>query len=90
MARALPCFLIRGMMALEKELETFAAQKDELLRTHPGKFALIHGSDFLGAFDRAETAYHEGLKRFERGRFLVKLISGGDEGYREQVQSLQG
>ena len=77
-------------MALEKELETFAARRDELLRVHPGKFALIHGGDFLGAFDRAETAYHEGLKSFERGRFLVKLISGGDEGYREPVESRQG
>ena len=65
-------------MALEKELATFAAQRDELVREYAGKFALIHGGNFLGAFESAENAYQEGRKSFERGHFLVKLISEGE------------
>jgi len=45
----------------------------------------------LGAYERAEKAYVEGLKSYERGKFLVKLISSAeDDGYGEKVQLPQG
>jgi hypothetical protein len=69
-------------MALEKELETYAAMKSDLLATHNGKFALIHGSDFINAYDSAENAYKEGVARFGRESFLVKLIGEQEETYR--------
>lgn len=69
-------------MALEKELETFARLKEQLLASHRGKFALIHGDDFLGAFDSAENAYQEGVNKFGRDPFLVKLIGEQEEIYR--------
>jgi hypothetical protein len=70
------------MMVLEAELEAFASMKDELLSVHRGKFALIRGGEFLGAFDTAENAYAEGVSRFGREPFLVKRIAEQDETHR--------
>jgi hypothetical protein len=75
-------------MALEKELEQFAKMKAELLKNYANKFALIHGEEFLGAYDSAENAYAEGVKRFGRASFLVKKISEQEEIYRNQALSL--
>jgi hypothetical protein len=75
-------------MPLEKELATYARMKDELLRSHDGKFTLIHGDEFCGAYDTAENAYSEGVKRFGREPFLVKRILAQEEVYRNQALSL--
>jgi len=88
-----PCVLerdtIRGAtMPLEKELARFDALKAELLKTYDGKFALIHGDDFIGAFDSAENAYSEGVKRFGREPFLIRRITQHEEVYRNQALSL--
>lgn len=68
-------------MALDTELATFAKMRDELVASHKGKFALIHREDFLGSFDNAENAYRDGLARFGRDPFLVKLIGEQEETY---------
>jgi hypothetical protein len=75
-------------MALEKELEAYARMKQQLLSSHTGKFVLIHGEDFLGAFDSAENAYAEGVKRFGQEPFLIKKVLPQDETYRNQALSL--
>jgi len=72
-------------MALEQELAAFERLKTGLLKTHAGKFALIHGDEFLGAFDNPDNAYREGIKRFGRASFLVKRISESEEVYRNQA-----
>jgi hypothetical protein len=75
-------------MALEKELAFFARMKPELLKNYDGKFALIRDEEFIGAFDSAENAYAEGVKRFGRESFLVKKISEQEEVYRNQALAL--
>jgi hypothetical protein len=72
-------------MALEQELATFERLKADLLTTHAGKFALIKGQDFIGAFDNPANAYQEGITRFGRDEFLVKRISAEEEVYRNQA-----
>jgi hypothetical protein len=72
-------------MPLEKELALFETKKAELLKTHEGKFALIHGDQFVDAFDTAENAYDEGVKQFGKEPFLVKKISPDPEVYRNQA-----
>ena len=72
-------------MALEQELQTFNARKDEMLKAHAGKFALIKGSDFIGAYDNPDNAYQQGIERFGREPFLVKRISETEEVYRNQA-----
>jgi hypothetical protein len=88
-----PCVLERdtmrgAAMPLEKEVARYEALKAELLKNFEGKFALIHGDDFLGAFDSAENAYTEGVKRFGVQPFLVRKITQQEEVYRNQALSL--
>jgi hypothetical protein len=75
-------------MSLEKELTLFAKMKPDLLKIHSGKFVLIRGEEFIGAFDSAENAYAEGVKRFGRETFLVKKVTEQDEVYRNQALGL--
>lgn len=75
-------------MPLEQELAQYEKMKADLLKTHGGKFVLIKGEDFLGAFDSAENAYTEGVKRFGRDAFLVKKVTAQEEVYRNQALSL--
>jgi hypothetical protein len=75
-------------MPLEKELATFEKIKADLLKNHEGKFALIRGEEYKGAFDTAENAYTEGVKLYGREAFLVKKITAQEEVYRNQALSL--
>jgi hypothetical protein len=75
-------------MALEKELALFAKMKPDLLKNHGGKFVLIRGEEFIGAYDSAENAYAEGVKRFGRESFLVKKVTEQEEVYRNQALAL--
>ena len=76
------------MPPLEKELVYFDKIKDELLQKYEGKFALIHGEEFVGAFDSPDNAYQEGIKRFGKEPFLVKRVSQQEEVYRNQALAL--
>lgn len=73
---------------LERELAFFESQKAELLKNHEGKFALIHGEEFVDAFDTAENAYEAGVGKFGQSPFLVKRISVEPEIYRNQALML--
>jgi hypothetical protein len=75
-------------MSLEKELATYEKMKADLLKAYEGKFALIHGEDFLGAYDTAENAYAEGVKKFGQASFLVKQVAKQDAVYRNQALSV--
>lgn len=75
-------------MPLEKELALYETMKVDLLKTYNGKFVLIHGAEFCGAFDTAENAYGEGVKRFGQEPFLVKKVAAQEEIYRNQALSL--
>ena len=59
---------------LDTEREVFEQQRNELLAEHPGKFALIKGSEFVGAFNTIEEAITEGARRFGLQPFLVRQI----------------
>ena len=75
-------------MPLEKELALYEKMKADLLKAYNNKFVLIHGEEFCGAFDTAENAYSEGVKRFGREPFLVKKVVAQEEVYRNQALSL--
>jgi hypothetical protein len=75
-------------MPLEKELATYARMKADLLTRYEGKFVLIHAEDFYGAYDTAENAYAEGVKRFGQEPFLIKKVTVQEEVYRNQALSL--
>jgi len=60
-------------MALEKELETYEANRDALL-AHEGQYVLISGDQVLGIFQAYEEALREGYDRVGLEPFLVKQI----------------
>lgn len=60
-------------MALEKELETYKAKLPEL-KTHAGKFVLIHEDKVVSLFNTYEDAIKEGYEKFRLKPFLVKKI----------------
>ena len=63
---------------LEEERAFFDAHREQLLKEHPGKFALIKGHELIGAFDSDENAYTEGVERFGNSPFLVRRIEEQD------------
>lgn len=62
------------MDILKEELAFFDERKSELLKTHPGQFALIKGRQLVGILPTREQAYAEGVKRFRQESFLLKQI----------------
>ena len=59
---------------LEKELDTYAAHRAELLARALGKFALIKGDRVVGVFDSWEAALARGQATFVDEAFLVKEV----------------
>jgi len=57
-----------------EELGAFESRKTELLQLCFGKFALFKGSAFGGAYDTAQAAYQEGLRRYGNTEFLVRQV----------------
>lgn len=66
----------------ETETATYEANKESLLKSHSGKFVLIHESEIAGVFDSESNALKEGYKRFGPVPLYVRLISP-----EEQIQS---
>jgi hypothetical protein len=66
-------------MALETELKYFEANREDLLKKHKGKFALIIGKDLLGTYDDPAKAYEAGIRDRGNVPMLVKLITESDE-----------
>jgi len=59
---------------LAKELQTYAAQKTELIGRSNGKFALIKDDKVIGVFDTRMDAIRQGYERFGNVPFLTKQI----------------
>lgn len=63
-------------MALERELATFAKQREGLLAASEGRFALIVGERLVGTYASYDDALQEGYKVAGIGTpFLVKAIT---------------
>jgi hypothetical protein len=60
-------------MALERELETYAREKTNLLADE-GKFVVIHGAKILGVYSDYEDALKIGYEKCQLNDFLVKKI----------------
>ncbi|MBN2309607.1 MAG: hypothetical protein JXR94_11580 [Candidatus Hydrogenedentes bacterium] len=59
---------------LSVETEYFEEIRQELLKTAPGKYAVIKGRECLGTFDSAENAYEEAAQQFGDKPFLIAHI----------------
>jgi hypothetical protein len=61
-------------MPLEKELEVYRTKLPDLKESE-GKFALVHGDQFIDVFNTYEDALKAGYQKFGLQPFLVKQIS---------------
>jgi hypothetical protein len=59
---------------LDRELETYAAHKGELLASDRGKIVLIKNDEVCGTFDTQMDAIRDGYRRFGNVPFLVKQV----------------
>ena len=59
---------------LADELKAYEAMKETLMEHHKGKFVLIHGGDFIDAFDTFDHAAREAVRRFGRGPYLIRQV----------------
>lgn len=61
-------------MPLETELETYRLLRPTLIKKYLGLWALIHGKDFVNAFDTYAQALKEGVRLFGTTPYLIKHI----------------
>ncbi len=66
---------------LGKEFDYFKINLPELVSKYNGKFVVIKGNDFLGAYDSIEEAVTETTKKYELGTFLVQKCSENKDDY---------
>lgn len=64
----------RPIMALENEIAYYEANLGEYEKYYQGKFVVIHGSEFIGAFDSFENAAVEAVRRFANGPYLIRQV----------------
>jgi len=64
---------------LEKEIETYYKNKEELLNQDRGKYVLIKNGNVIGTFDSEKDAIKIGIDKFGNIPFLVKKIETIEE-----------
>lgn len=64
---------------LDPEIEAYEGMKEDLLREHEGKYALVRGGKLVGIWDTREDALSAGYDRFGNVPFLVRRIVKVDE-----------
>lgn len=61
-------------MVLETELEYFEQHREEWVKHHVGKFALVRMDNLHDVYDTPEAAYEAGVELWGNVPFLIKQI----------------
>ena len=61
-------------MPLETEINAYEQMRDEFERLYKGKFVVIHGNEFVGAFDDLDSAAKEAIRQFGSGPYLIRQV----------------
>ena len=59
---------------LQKEVDFYNSQREELIKQHLGKWVLIKDRKVLGVFDNDQAAYQAGIAKFGNTIFLIKPV----------------
>jgi hypothetical protein len=59
---------------LVAEIRAYDSMRDELLKHHLGKFALVKNGQLEGTFTTESEAYAAGIQKFDGATFLVRQI----------------
>jgi hypothetical protein len=63
---------------LSRENAAYERERENLVREHLGKIALIYEDAVIGVFPNADEALKEGFRRFGFARMMLKLIGESD------------
>jgi hypothetical protein len=63
---------------LSRENAAYEKVREQLLRHHLGKIALIHGDEVAGVFPTVDEALLEGYRRFGLVRMVLKQIGDAE------------
>ncbi len=65
----------KGRSEVARNYQAFVRKLPELLSTHRGKFALMHGAKVVDFYDGAGDAYKAGVKQYGEGAFSVQEVT---------------
>ena len=57
---------------LDRERAYFDENREELVRSFPGKFVVLKETELVGAFDTIQDALEAGTRRFGLAHFLIR------------------
>jgi hypothetical protein len=72
---------------LQKQLEYFKSNQEELVRKYKGKFLVINNEEVHGVYDAEIEAYTNARKEFGLGNFLIQQCLPGQESYTQTFHS---
>lgn len=72
---------------LQKELDFFKDNQDDLVKKHGGKFLAIKNQEVLGVYESDIEAYEATKKEHELGSFLIQHCVAGTDSYTEVFHS---
>ena len=72
---------------LQKELEYFKKNQEELVKKYEGKFLVIKDQEVKGVYATEMDAYSEAKKDFELGTFLIQQCLTGEGSYTQTFHS---
>ncbi|MDR1358847.1 MAG: hypothetical protein LBJ48_05795 [Coriobacteriales bacterium] len=75
-------------LLLEKELEYFKKNQDNLVKKYNGKILVLHNQEVVGIFDNNLQAYQDAKKHFKPGTFMIQKCIPGSEAYTVHISTL--
>lgn len=72
---------------LQKQLEYFKINQEELIKKYKGKFLVIKDQKVQGVYNTEFEAYTDAKKKFELGTFLIQHCLPGQESYTQTFHS---
>lgn len=72
---------------LQKQLDYFKSNQNELVKKYEGKFLVIKDEKVQGIYDTEIEAYADAKKKFKLGTFLIQQCLPGQESYTQTFHS---
>ena len=73
-------------MSLDNEFKFYLDNQDEFVKKYNNKHVVVINNKVVGSFKTAGEAYMFAIEKYEPGKFLIQLVTKGDEAYTAQFQ----
>jgi len=72
---------------LQKQLDYFKSNQNELVKKYEGKFLVIKDEKAQGVYETEIEAYSDAKSKFDLGTFLIQQCLSGQESYTQTFHS---